>query len=1323
MKSAERKQIFISYSRSDGAEWAVKIRDFLSRIDKKFWQDIHDIIGDHDNWSEVKNGIDGSEHLVIIVTEKALGSTWVKKEFKYALQNGINVCPVIVDNSCIDKLEGWLKNRQYYIFEREVDRNRLLGVVRESGKRNRLCTYIPDMPIKYVNRDVVAKVKDRLIDKYGNAVKSIVALVGSGGYGKTVAAKALCEDDDISLVYSGGVIPIVIGNDFSFASKEKYEAKIVSIIDNVIYDLKGLRSGLTSIEAVSNELAKILSACDNILLFIDDIWRESDLRHFMRVSNNCSIIITTRNRRCLEGNIDIFDVGEFTEDEGFELISFGLPGVDGYDEKYALKKLSKKLYGWAQLIAIANRWLLKKCQKDMGVVDAVDFFVRSLDKKGYKNFDHKEELDRDKSLCACIDVSIDVLSDADKDRFYELSIFPEDEDLPFGIVFMLWKKTGELDEDDCLSLCEYFYDSSLFDFFSFEKKSFHIHDNILKYLRDKIAGVRRSQINEILIKEICYKFPDGFSSIPVSEKYLWDKLIWHLSECGKFDEIKAVLLDYDWVRGKIIATNSMDLYASYLFLEGDDIIARIGQAIGLSLHLIDEYSASISVQLWSRLAYYEDIGDFLSNLKSECFKRPLFFLYPSLTPPGLQKIRLSGFDKSYSVVSAMFSEDDIFVLANSDIDEQMICRSDTGGVVDMFQARVDADDPVYYSNDHVFYARMYDGMFRVSSLLDKKVILDIEMEYFLVQGCVFSEDKKRMLLWTDSKKILLYNLESGLLLATYNAREDVVGAKFSNHGYRSLIAFSNGSLLYFKTQLFDEYKEFCLGDRKITKFFFLPNDESFLGVIDDVDLCIWALDVSDKCHLLPTDGLGVVTDIVFSEKLSQIIAADVNGMISVWDLNSLSPVKCYYEHEYSISTINVSPFGDMLISASQDNTACVYNLRCNELFQVYKGHEGDLKDARFSHDQKYIVTASLDSSVRLWYVRQISYPMRYMSFHQKQVNYIDFSISGGLMATSSDDKSVKLWNLSTGELFCEPYNTGSPVLYATFSKDSSAVAALSVDGSLNVYAFLPDLKPIFKKESIDGDKNVKPLLINFSPDSNIIAVSCSDYIIRLLDAKTGDVLFFKEGHAGLINSISFSSDSKKILTSSNDGISAIWHSSAEEECVLLNGHERRINFAKYSDDNKYVLTGSNDGTARIWSPVDGKQHNLLDCTEGFDADGDVRVINGAFIGSTDYVFTYTENQISVNECYWSVRIWSLKDDKLITAFDNCPGKASMVSVSSDGRYIYYVFGKNLKVFDVNDKVFIDSIFFDADVTAFSSMNSIIGVGDRLGGVHICKFQR
>ncbi len=1323
MKPAERKHVFISYSRSDGQEWAGRISDFLSNIDIKSWQDIHDMIGEHDNWTEVKNGIDRAEHLVVIVTIEALESAWVKRECEYALKKGINVCSVIVDNSCIDRLEGWQKNRKYYIFEKEVDRNLLLDVVGRSGERNRLCKCIPDMPIKYVNRDFIEKVKNRLLDKSGNAVKSTVALVGSGGYGKTVAAKALCADDDIGLVYSGGVIPIVIGNDLSFASKGGYEAKIVGVIDDVIYNLTGERSSYKSVEAISNELAVILSACDNVLLFIDDVWRESDLRYFMRLSNFCSIIITTRNRSCLESNIEVFEVGKFTAEEAFELISFGLPGVAGYNEKYALKKLSEKLYGWAQLIAIANRWLYKVCRKDMGVVDAVDLFVKSLDAKGYKDIDPKGERDRDKSLCACIDASIDDFEEADKDRFFELSIFPEDEELTFDVVFMLWNRIGDLDESDCLKLCDYFYDSSLFESFSFKRKSFRIHDNIVKYLRDKISADRRLRINEALIAEICSKYREGFSSIPVSEKYIWRKLIWHLHECRKFDEIKSVLLDYEWVKREMIATNSIELYGSYFFLENDDMVARIGQAIGLSLYSIEEYDSSISVQLWSRLAYYEDIGSFLRDLKSECIKKALFFLYPSLTPPGLQKIRLSGFYQSDPAVAATFSEDDSFVFANSDVNEQVIWSSDTGKFFDAYQVNAETDNPVYYSNDHVFYARMYRGMFIVSSVQDNEMILEIEMKYSFVQGCVFSEDKKRMLLWVDSKKVLMYDIESCLLLASYNARVDVLRATFSNNSYKTLISLDDGSLLYFNTQSFDEFKEFGYEDREITKSFFLPNDEGFLGVLDEVDLFCCSFDVSDEFRFLSTDGMGAITHIAFSVKSSQIIAADVNGVIGVWDLNTLVKVNSYHCHDFSINAMNVSPLGDMLISASLDNTACVYDLKRKELFQVYRGHEGDLNDARFSHDQKYIVTASDDSTVRLWYLKKNSFPVRYLSFHKKQVNHIDFSLSGNLLITSSDDKSVRIWDLSTGELFCEPYNTDYPVLCAFFSKDSSAVAALLADGSLEVFDFSSVLKHLYKKDFIEGEQKVNPVLINYSPDSKLIAVSCSDYNIRILDALTGESVFLMEGHIGMISDMCFSSDSTQLLTCSSDGFSAVWHISSEGGYVLFGGHKDKINFAKYSDDSKLVITGSNDGTARIWSPHHGEEKFLFDCSEGFDNDGDIKVLYGAFLESSDFVLTYTEQYISFNESYWSVRIWSLKDDKLFNSFDNCLGRASMVNVSSDGRYIYFVFGKNLKVFDVNDKVFIDSIAFDADVTAFSSMNSIIGVGDRLGGVHICTFQR
>ena len=75
----EQKRVFISYSRSDGSQLAEKVIALLEENDISSWRDITDMTGEHDNWPEVKLAIENAQHLVLILTPRALKSKWVKK--------------------------------------------------------------------------------------------------------------------------------------------------------------------------------------------------------------------------------------------------------------------------------------------------------------------------------------------------------------------------------------------------------------------------------------------------------------------------------------------------------------------------------------------------------------------------------------------------------------------------------------------------------------------------------------------------------------------------------------------------------------------------------------------------------------------------------------------------------------------------------------------------------------------------------------------------------------------------------------------------------------------------------------------------------------------------------------------------------------------------------------------------------------------------------------------------------------------------------------------------------------------------------------------
>ena len=68
-----------------------------------------------------------------------------------------------------------------------------------------------------------------------------------------------------------------------------------------------------------------------------------------------------------------------------------------------------------------------------------------LDAKGFVAFDPHDEGRPHKAVARTIDLSLELLTETERARFAELAVFPEDADIPIGIVARLWgddRRTG-----------------------------------------------------------------------------------------------------------------------------------------------------------------------------------------------------------------------------------------------------------------------------------------------------------------------------------------------------------------------------------------------------------------------------------------------------------------------------------------------------------------------------------------------------------------------------------------------------------------------------------------------------------------------------------------------------------------------------------------------------------------------------------------------------------------------------------------------------------------------------------------------------------------
>ena len=86
----------------------------------------------------------------------------------------------------------------------------------------------------------------------------------------------------------------------------------------------------------------------------------------------------------------------------------------------------------------------------------------------------------------------------------------------------------------------------------------------------------------------------------------------------------------------------------------------------------------------------------------------------------------------------------------------------------------------------------------------------------------------------------------------------------------------------------------------------------------------------------------------------------------------------------------------------------------NPEVQKLEGHTGYVRAVSFSHDGQLLASASDDETVRLWNPAT-GEGLRRLVGHTDWVRAVAFSHDGQLLASASSDKTVRLWNPATGE--------------------------------------------------------------------------------------------------------------------------------------------------------------------------------------------------------------------------------------------------------------------------------------------------------------------
>ena len=317
---------------------------------------------------------------------------------------------------------------------------------------------------------------------------------------------------------------------------------------------------------------------------------------------------------------------------------------------------------------------------------------------------------------------------------------------------------------------------------------------------------------------------------------------------------------------------------------------------------------------------------------------------------------------------------------------------------------------------------------------------------------------------------------------------------------------------------------------------------------------------------------------------------------------------CHGEHKRAVSSIQVAPHrvcknksnATLVASASADGTCKVWDLQSARrgLLQPHGtcvGHARGINAVSWNPISPLLATASDDKTVRLWDA-VTSEALVELKGHDNFVFCVDQTHS--TVATGSFDESVKLWDIRTGDCVSTLPAHSDPVTAVSLSRDGTVVCSASHDGLIRVWDVATGecLKTVFAA----GNPSVSS--VKFAPNSKFILAGTLDSALRLWPvtlagkkccAKTYKSQHFVNTKYSVVADFCYNGD---IVVGSENGEAIIFDLQSRQVAQVLKGHADSVLAVSAHDKKPFIATGgmANDRKVEFWGPAEAAAEIISD---------------------------------------------------------------------------------------------------------------------------------
>ena len=584
------------------------------------------------------------------------------------------------------------------------------------------------------------------------------------------------------------------------------------------------------------------------------------------------------------------------------------------------------------------------------------------------------------------------------------------------------------------------------------------------------------------------------------------------------------------------------------------------------------------------------------------------------------------------------------------------------------------DNAIYFASENKVQKWDYN------ELIKEMEYPNLEGHTNLINSVIFTPDYKQIISGGHDSNIFFWDVTKQKKTLSFQGNAKGIHALAISSTSKYLYSGGNDNSVIVWDLEVKKSKKNLIHNSSILSLAINPNNNILAVGLNSKMINLWNVneDINDnerftKIKELNSNNLAIKT-MIFNELGNILISAGKGRLINLWSMDSVRKLKDIEHNLTQINALALSPNGKTIAFGGNDSKVFICNISIGEMAKELIGHDNVINCLKFSNEGKILLSGSSDRRVFIWdiltgqklgelkmkrtvwsialspslnnqYVavgssssqvclfqlQNLSATTTVMNYHKKKILNACFSPSGNLIASSSEDRSLVIWDIKGNMLF-DLVGHMNDINCVQFSPDEKLLASASDDKTVKFWSpetgeFLFQFDGFFQNITC----------IRFFYTSTVKYLATGTKTIKIWDMESKNQLKQLVGsHKDDIKSLEFVANGHKIISCSLDSSAICWNIKKNKNSVLyksqggvglnclaknptknllaiasnnklvilfdlnknlvineLKGHERGVMSVNFNSTGRILASGSSDRTVILWAVGNGEIINVL----------------------------------------------------------------------------------------------------------------------------------